>query len=857
MVETGASIEQELLMLYELSLSIGQDMDPQVNAQNFLSALVSKRTLTGASIWWREQLADAAPPAWTLLAAIPRQHVRAMRLPAAHPAGMLAAGDNPVVGEPGAPHYGDVDFLEAPEGSCWAACPLRGGGLLLMSAPEPAVFGPRALAKMRAVLNKLGTSLQGNLAHISLRQSEAALRERTLELDGARRLLANIIDTVPVRVFWKDLDLRYLGCNTAFARDAGRRDPREMVGGSDSEMAWADQADRYRADDLEVIRSGKGRIAYEEPQTRPDGSTIWLSTSKVPLRNQGHEIIGVLGVYEDITDRKQAEMELHRHRAHLEELVDERTGELACAKESAEAASIAKSQFLANMSHEVRTPMTAIIGMTELVLRTSLDARQRSYIDKAHGAATSLLRVLNDILDFSKIESGRLELEQVAFRLDEVLGNVANLVGQRAREKGLTLSFEKDEGVPNALVGDPLRLGQVLLNLCSNAVKFTHEGSVTVRVMADGPRPHALELRVAVSDTGIGIDQGVQACLFEGFTQADSSTSRKYGGSGLGLAISRGLVEQMGGTIRVESLPGLGSTFHFTVRMGIDDPAVASVRQVDTGVLITVAEAARVMQGRHVLIAEDNAINRELLLELLADFGIRATVVMNGREAVAAAVKGRFDAVLMDCQMPVMDGYEATRRLRSRPEGRDMPIIAVTANVMVGDRQRALDAGMDDVVGKPFDSERMLRTLAVWVRERGVDSGPEAVASYPGAEPPVPPDLAGLPGVDLALAMKVVRGKRPLLLKMLATFRDRFGDFEAGFRAAQVSDDGEAAVREAHSLKGLAANLGMHAVRDAAQDLELACCNRSDQVESRLQQVVQSLAPVLAGLRQLQSVTAE
>ena len=789
-----------------------------------------------------------------LLAAIPRQHVLAPQLPPAHPLSRLAAGANPVIGEPGTLNHADIDCVDIAGAASWAGYPLRGGGLLLMTAPDAEVFSRRALAKMRAVLNKLGTSLQGNLAHANLRRSEETLRERTGELDNARRLLANIIDTVPVRVFWKDRELRYLGCNTSFARDAGKRHPDELVGRSDFEMGWSEQAERYRADDLHVIRTGEARIACEEPQTRPDGTVAWLSTSKVPLRDQDQAIIGVLGVYEDITDRKHAELELQRYRIHLEELVQERTGELACAKESAEAANIAKSRFLANMSHEVRTPMTAIIGMTELALRTALDPRQRGYIEKAHGAATSLLRVLNDILDFSKIESGRLELEHAVFRVDDVLANVQNLVGQRARGKGLSLRFDRDPAVPDAVVGDPLRLGQVLLNLCSNAVKFTREGGISVRVTVDAPGPEHLVLRFAVSDTGIGIDPTTQACLFESFTQADSSTSRNYGGSGLGLAISRALVEQMGGTIQVESLPGLGSTFEFTVRLAGQDPGSPVARKPDVDAPIAVADAARLMRGRHVLVAEDNAINRELLVEMLADFGIDTTVVENGREAVAAVFARRFDAVLMDCQMPVMDGYAATRLLRNLPPGRDLPIIAVTANVMVGDRQRALEAGMNDVIGKPFDSDRMLQTLAAWVCGQPAEVTPLAVV--PDVELPGPrhDDLPGLPGVDLDVALKVVRGKRPLLMKMLRTFSARFGDFEAGFRAALMSEDGEAAMREAHSLKGLAANLGMQAVRDAAQGLEQACRGRPDDIDQRLQQVLETLAPVLQGLRQIDDV---
>jgi PAS domain S-box-containing protein len=848
MGEADSAIEQGLLMLYELALSIGQDMDPHANAHNFLAALVSKRTLTGASVWWRDVSQEGQTADWELLAAIPRQHVQRQRLPAGHPLG--AAADKPLVCEPGSSRFADADFLADADGRSWAACPFGDGGLLVMTAPDAASFNRRVLAQLRAVLAKLGTSIQGNLAHTRLRQSEEALRERTEELDGARRLLSNIIDTVPVRVFWKDRDLRYLGCNTAFARDAGRRHPAELVGRTDRDMGWADQAELYQADDREVIRTGESRIGYEEPQTTPDGGAIWLSTSKVPLRNQAREIIGVLGVYQDITDRKQAATELQRHRDNLQELVRERTEELACAKESAEAANIAKSRFLANMSHEVRTPMTAIIGMTELAMRTPLDPQQRDYIEKAHSAAASLLRVLNDILDFSKIESGKLALEQSAFRLDEVLDNVASLVGQLAREKGLAMRFDKDPSIPRTLVGDPLRLGQVLLNLCNNAVKFTHDGEVSVRAAVRETGQGSVLLHFVVSDTGIGIDASAQACLFEAFTQTDSSTSRNYGGSGLGLAISRSLVEQMQGRIWVDSMPGRGSNFHFTVRIDVGDAAAAHGFETAKAAPMALAEAARLMQGRHVLVAEDNAINQELLVELLTDFGVCATIVNNGREAVETASKERFDAILMDCQMPVLDGYEATRTLRNRHDCRELPIIAVTANVMTGDRQRALESGMNDVIGKPYDSDHILQTLARWIRGEGSWRCSEPAAP---AEQDEPAEAAALqlPGVDMAVALKVVRNKLPLLRKLLRTFLDRFNDFEAGFRAATVSDDAEAATREAHSLKGLAANLGMHELREAAHELEQACRSRPDEIEARLHRVTAVLGPVLASISAL------
>ncbi|MBT9487655.1 MAG: response regulator [Rubrivivax sp.] len=675
-------------------------------------------------------------------------------------------------------------------------------------------------------------------------------------------------------------------------------------------------------------------------------------------------------------ERERVARELARE---LEQRVAERTEALAHAQLAAEASDRAKSEFLANMSHEIRTPMNAILGMSYLALQTGLDASQRNYVDKVHRAAESLLGIINDILDFSKIEAGRLEIESIPFKLGDVLDQLATLVGMRAEQKGLELLFKLSPGLPTALVGDPSRLGQVLLNLCNNAVKFTERGEVTVTVAeiaresaAEGPR---VTLRFEVRDTGIGLAPEARARLFQPFTQADASTSRQYGGTGLGLAISRHLVERMGGEIGVDSEAGRGSCFHFGVPLGlqpeaaqpvqgdalrgtrvliVDDHAAArellhmlatslglqaetasdgaaalqAVAQADAAdrpfglllldwrmpgldgigcleqlkrtprrhgvpVVLMVAAlsggeaerqlAARGLQvagllakpvtpsglldacagalghartapsrddvrhqrlqahqaglaGARILLVEDNPLNQELARDLLNRAGIVVSIAGDGREALNILESEHFDAVLMDCQMPVMDGYQATRELRRRPALKDLPVIAMTANALAGDREKVLGAGMNDHVAKPIRVDELFAALARWVQ----GSSP---APSPAASPPTLDERAGL-----ASAI----GDEALYRRLLRMFLQRESDFAARFRSACAAGDRDTARRFAHDLKSVAGTLGMPALQQAAAGLEAACGLPGDAaaLEPLLQAVQRQLEPVLVLLRE-------
>jgi len=409
-----------------------------------------------------------------------------------------------------------------------------------------------------------------------------------------------------------------------------------------------------------------------------------------------------------LAQREQINSELQLLTADLDRKVRERTSELLAAKRVAEEASRAKSEFLANVSHEIRTPMNGIIGMTDLALMTPLSDIQRDYLQTVRSSAESLLVIINDILDFSKIEAGKLEIAAVAFSLRGLVGDTLKPLSIRAAEKKLRLIVDIGPDVPDAIVGDPIRFRQVLVNLVGNAVKFTETGEIVVRIVHSmEPGGTQVTLHVSVIDTGIGIPVDKQSAIFQAFTQADGSTTRLYGGTGLGLTISAKLVSLMGGRIDVDSAPGRGSTFSFSITLPLASeaaPARVAAKPVPP--------AARTRPLR-VLVAEDNAVNRKLAEHLLRQRGHDPLVVSNGREAVEALSCGSFDLVLMDLQMPEMDGFEATATIRARERGTGtrIPIIALTAHAMAGDRQRCLDADMDGYVSKPIEAKELFGVI--------------------------------------------------------------------------------------------------------------------------------------------------
>jgi signal transduction histidine kinase len=473
------------------------------------------------------------------------------------------------------------------------------------------------------------------------------------------------------------------------------------------------------------------RYDLELQLTTAQGRQRWIRTVCLP-RLEGGQVVYLRGYTQDITERKRIELELDHHRSHLEELVHERTGQIARANTElqqqadeivalnaelqrraieAEAANRAKSAFLANMSHEIRTPMNAVIGLTHLLRRDNRDPLAAERLDKVQDATRHLLAVINDVLDLSKIEAGKMTLEAAHFALDTLLKQLESMLGERARSKGLGFTLEAP-GVPPWLHGDPTRLTQALLNLLGNAIKFTDHGAVGLRVALLQRQGTRLLLRFEVHDSGPGIEATQQAALFDAFEQADSSTTRRYGGTGLGLAITRHLARLMGGEAGVHSQPGQGSRFWITAWLDEGQPAAAQASVPTT----SVACATPIARPVRALVAEDNAVNREVALELLAALGVTADLAVNGREALDMAAAGPYDLILMDMQMPVMDGLQAAREIRRLAAHARTPIVAMTANAFAEDRAACLQAGMDDHIAKPVEVAELQRVLDRWLQ---------------------------------------------------------------------------------------------------------------------------------------------
>jgi diguanylate cyclase (GGDEF)-like protein len=519
---------------------------------------------------------------------------------------------------------------------------------------------------------------------------------------------------------------------------------------------------------------------------------------------------------------------------------------LLVARDEAVRASAAKSEFLANMSHEIRTPMNAIIGMTQLAMRHELEPKLRNYLEKVDGAAHWLLGILNDILDFSKIEAGKVELECSVFSVDEVVAKLRNLLGIAAREKGMMLRFVIGDGIPPLLLGDAMRLGQVLTNLLNNAIKFTEQGEVRVTIQRVTEKAGGAWLRFEVRDTGIGLSRKQCQRLFQTFTQADSSTTRKYGGTGLGLSISKRLVEMMGGEIGVESRLGAGSTFFFTARFDEVPEQTGVPPDLSQANPLGLPPDLEALRGARLLLVEDNAVNRELALELLGEAGIHADVAVNGERALAMLERADYDGVLMDCQMPVMDGFEATRKIRADARFAALPIIAMSAGVTTSDCDACRQSGMNDHIAKPIDSRVMFATLARWISVKAPQAQSTArMAENSARGEGAPTEMPRLAGVDAEEALACVNGNVALYGRLLQSFRDDQAGVVEKIRQASRDGEHKTAVRMAHTLRGLAGNVGAASLAKLAGELETAL---KDQQRERAEALLDVLAAPLDAL---------
>ena len=548
--------------------------------------------------------------------------------------------------------------------------------------------------------------------HFNIMLNDISQRKETeIALAQERFLLHALMDTMPEHVYFKDRESRFIRVSKSQSRLFSLPTPDDVIGKTDFDFFTEEHARQAYEDEKQIIQTGQA-IAITERETWPAHTDTWVSSSKAPLRDENGNIVGTFGISKDITAQKLAEAELEQHRNHLEFVVHQRTKELAKARDAAEAANRAKSTFLAHMSHGLRTPLNGIVGMTELALRRATDKKQIDYLKKGADASKHLLAVINDILCLSRIEAGRLILEEHDFSLTQMIDETVQMQEHAAREKGISLHRDIAANIPQFVNGDALRLKQILLNFIANAIKFSEHGQISVHARIEEEDKYSVLLRLEVVDQGIGIDAERQTYLFEAFSHSTEPSARKYGGSGIGLNICKRLATLMGGTVGVTSQPEVGSTFWFTAHLQRSAGSASSAHLATPEAKELLAQQ---FSGQRILVVDDDPMTQEIALLILKEAGLVVELACDGKEALEKAQTGDYAMILMDVQMPVMNGLEATEAIRQIAGMEDTPILAMTASAFENDRQRCLAAGMNAFISKPVAPNMLCQRVLEWL----------------------------------------------------------------------------------------------------------------------------------------------